>query len=249
MSQGTYNQSVSAAAMLFNDGRLTDSQSLRIECPELGVEFTDGMFIGTDPNGRLFFNDFDEFELDPNGTHNYTISKVVYKDKPYIVIDLNHKLDPHAYAKFVAEDPKNAVDKNKMDGYSNTAHWVKLTVGSSAATIEKTIASSTITLSAPAIRKQATWSIDSILPCPEGSNPQPSNLVNQAFTVKGNLYFRDLFKLHHGECANYDNDRVVFYYDGEQTGFYAYFIPLEIEAQTLGDPTGEFFSGVTWGDK
>jgi len=252
-SSDDYKQSASGAqALLFHNGH--DQKALRVEISELALEFTDSVYIGTDPEGDFFYNDMNDFDIDkPGHQHTYKVEQVQYKQKFYIVIEWFRDGSTTPYAKFAAVDNKKVATRSQMDGHTPTnssqCRWTQLKIGSAAATVEKKYNSKTITVDADVVSKKATWSIDDILPDNSGSTVKTSNLVGKDYKVKGVLYYKKLSELKGSKFVNYDDDRIIFY-DNDYTGrdFNAYFIPLDIEAQALGTTTAEYFRGVNWID-
>ncbi|KAF8958720.1 hypothetical protein BDZ97DRAFT_2061581 [Flammula alnicola] len=236
-----FDEAVAAAALFFNNGH---NKALRVEVPTIALEFTDGLYIGKDPEGILFYNAIDDFKMTKHDgtpvTHHYTVLTSVVGDKTYCTVEYRRDSDTDCYAKFLAEDSTGAVAGASMANYSSTGSWPKLILGSSIATVEKESANQTITIYADAIGKVGVWTA-------------PSGVLNhKGFTVTGNLYFKNIGQVGNGIYANYNDDRIVFYQDDwTGTDFTAYFIPLESELETLNmEPAStQTFTGVAWSNQ
>jgi len=231
-----FDHMVPGTALYFNNGK---NKAIRLECPTIALEFTDGLYIGQDPEGFLFYNAFEDFNMKKHDgsavTHHYSITTTSWNNMTYDIIDFKRDSDTSAYARFIAEDKVGAAAKNQMIGYSKTGSWGKLVIGSTMATVEKSSSNTTITMYNDAIQKKTVWT--------DGSNL----LSHKGFSVNGNLYFRKLSDLSSGTFANYNDDRIVFYKDNwVGTDFTAYFIPLENETGTLKSPDTKTFTGVSW---
>ncbi|PPQ77153.1 hypothetical protein CVT26_008099 [Gymnopilus dilepis] len=214
-----FSEQVSAAALFFSG----NNKALRLEAPDIALEFTDKAYIGTDPEGVLYFNGINDFAMtDGSGKaiiHSYTITSKKVNGTAYAIIgfhqgsDSKH-LDSEPYAKFVSKDPNGVVLAAGMNNYSATGKWAPLVIASAAAVVEKHSTNSKVTITAPAIRKTGHWDSKGVLD-------------HKTFTVKGNLFFKDIKTIGNGLFANYNNDRIVFYAsDWNSTDFTAFVRPF-----------------------
>jgi len=237
-----FTDSVAASALFFSSDH---TKALRVEAPDIALEFTDNAYIGTDPEGILYFYGTNDFKgADASGTdvkHTYTIKSVVNSGTTYATIEFVRGTDTSPYAKFVAKDPKKVVTTAGLDNYSSTGKWNALLIGSSSAVVEKTSTNSTVTITASVIGKVGTW------------DSAGSDLDHKTFAVPGILHFKLLTDINKkgnstdSPYANCNNDRIVFYTsDNFAKDFTSYFIPLENSKEEFGLPNGKVFSKVQW---
>ncbi|KAG8947164.1 hypothetical protein FRC00_009262, partial [Tulasnella sp. 408] len=67
-----YKHNVPAEALFFNvNGR----KALRLEVPEIGKEFTDGLYIGKDPEGTFYYSNIES--LDGRRTIKYKSYRII----------------------------------------------------------------------------------------------------------------------------------------------------------------------------
>ncbi|KAF7370111.1 hypothetical protein MSAN_00641200 [Mycena sanguinolenta] len=233
-----------ASALFF---RSTHNAAIRLECPDINLEFTDGAYIGQDPAGYLHYNSKSDFEQDTNKQQNYFVRLEVAKNgKTYAVIRFRKHPSAKSYAKFCASDKHRVTTAAEMNGHAGTGTWVTLKTGHCYATIEKNSGSSTVTVTPSSIGKVATWNAGSTIFSPS------------SFKVIGQLWYKEITELKNAIYANYNNDRVVFY-QNDYTGrdFVAFFIPDEDEEvdspPTLGiestkSTPAATFTNVQWTD-
>ncbi|KAF9461780.1 hypothetical protein BDZ94DRAFT_794451 [Collybia nuda] len=235
--RNSYPHMVTAEALFFHYGT---HYAIRVEAPTIGLEFTDHAYIGSDPEGFLFYRDLKDFGYKPERrrTSKYKVSTITFGNKLYVLVKFYHNDENNSYAQFIGEDPTRAVAGASMEGYSREGNWDKLKIGSVTATVYKDSDDTSITMEVDTIHKKAIWRA-----------AQAPSLVNASVEVQGILYFKDLNTINTGTFVSYNDDRLVFYanaYSG--TDFTAYFIPLENQQQeTLGySGAGLELSGVAW---
>jgi len=236
----SYNYSTASAALFFKniDPQGSTHQALRVEIPEIGKEFTDNAYIGTDPDGIFYY----DAASDISGNVKAKVLKVIVNNKTYAHIKFYSKKESETYAEFVAEDPDGAVDATGMVDYTKNGkdgEWDDLNIGSANAAVYKRNAESDITLTADSISKKATLTL------------AESVAKNFSVDVKGTLFFKKLSDVTSAKAkyASYNNDRIVFYEDDYTgTDFVAYFIPFEGSANKLGITSANtvIISDVTW---
>ncbi|KAF5314932.1 hypothetical protein D9619_007577 [Psilocybe cf. subviscida] len=213
-----YHHETAAFALLFQN---THNKAIRVEAPGIALEFTDGLYIGRDPEGILHYNNVSD--LKQSGTHYYHVTKTIVDGDTYCEIEFRFGSSSAVpYAKFLGEDPTDAVNAAGMYNYSATGHWDRLSVASSLATVAKSSSNQTITVNIETVGKVGTWTA-------------PSNVLkNTGFNIDGTLYYKKLNDINKGTWANYNDDRIVFY-ENDWTGrdFTAFFIPLESNTSTL----------------
>ncbi|KAJ7105973.1 hypothetical protein C8R44DRAFT_987537 [Mycena epipterygia] len=223
-----YTHVVGASALLFSG----ENKALRVEVPELGKEFADTQFIGTDPEGVLYYDD--DRNLDVGLTAYYKVYKFADNTGNFINIKFYHnefkpgQPDPACHAEFWANDPNNTVSATGMDGYTYYGNWKVLDISSATTEFKKYVDMDWISVSAESVSEKATIAL------PQGL------LDKMTFVVRGNLFFRQDTTISEGIKANYNNDRVVFYHDDYTAkDFTAYFIPFEIPQDNLGIPADQ----------
>ncbi|KAJ7842513.1 hypothetical protein B0H13DRAFT_2098677 [Mycena leptocephala] len=118
----TFDKVASAHALFFNNDH--NQRALRLECPDLALEFTDGAYIGRDPEGFLYYDDLANFQKDTGTKHNYEVSQDSINNKTYAVIQFRHAVNDKPYAKFYAPDEAKVATAAKMADYSSTGNWV-----------------------------------------------------------------------------------------------------------------------------
>ncbi|KAF5324261.1 hypothetical protein D9619_011234 [Psilocybe cf. subviscida] len=228
-----YNHETQAFALLFKNDH---NKAIRVEAPGIALEFTDGLYIGRDPEGILHYNDVKD--LKKTGKHYYHVAKTVVDGTTYCEIEFRFgSSSAEPYAKFVAEDPTDAVNAAGMSSYSAKGNWNHLAIASSYATVKKSSSDQTITINVEPIGKVGTWAAPADV------------LKDTGFNIEGTLYFRKLDDIKNGKFANYNNDRIVFYKnDWTGTDFNAFFIPLECNLTTLqARPSNTItFTDVSW---
>lgn len=214
----SYNHETSAEALFFkNTVNNTVHQAIRLEVPELGLEFTDNAYIGKDPEGIFYYDDVSDI----SGSAKAKVSKVTANSKNYCHIKFYTSNESETYAEFVAEDPYGTVDAASLNGSVRDGNWTSLNIGTANATVYKRTSESKITLTADSISKKATLTYAG----------------NFSVDIKGTLFFKKLADVTSTKAkyASYNDDRIVFY-ENDYTGkdFVAYFIPFEGNTKTLG---------------
>ncbi|KAJ7453472.1 hypothetical protein FB451DRAFT_1408871 [Mycena latifolia] len=194
---------VSAYALFFKNDHGT--KALRLEVPEIALEFTDGAYIGKDPEGFLYYNKVEDFQQDTNTKHTYHVRDDSINNKTYAVIEFRKSAGAIPYAKFYAPDNHRVATAADMENHTSTGSWVTLKTASCYTTIEKKANSRTITAILSSVDKVATWDAGS------------TSFSSSSFLVPGHLHYKKLNKLKDAKFANYNNDRVVFY-ENDWTG-------------------------------
>jgi len=231
----TFDKVASAHALFFNNDH--NQRALRLECPDLALEFTDGAYIGRDPEGFLYYDDLANFQKDTGTKHNYEVSQDSINNKTYAVIQFRHAVNDKPYAKFYAPDEAKVATAAKMADYTSTGNWVTFKSASCYAVIKKETGNSTVTMTLDSLDYKASWDAGSTTFSPS------------SFSVPGYLHFKKFKTLKDGKYANYNNDRVVFYAnDWTGTDFVGFFIPLEDAKDTLGIQSTKTTTAVTFTD-
>lgn len=232
-----YDYTVPAEALLVN---FNNHKGLRVEAPTIGLEFSDGQYLGGDPEGILSYKSLDDFQIGQAGS-KYQISTIPYKEGVCLHISFYHRDPNRPFAEFLAEDTTNTVSRNSMESFGSSGSWNKLVLGSATATVTKISDESDITLTVDTIRKKATWNTDG------------SPIADLPVTAHGTLYFKDLNSINGGVSVNYNSDRLVFHVNWlTSKDFTAYFIPFDASGANikgLNNPTDyEFKNVVTWSE-
>jgi hypothetical protein len=214
----SYNHETAAEALFFkNTVNGTVHQAIRVEVPELGIEYTDNAYIGKDPEGIFYYDG----ASDMTGNAKAKVLKVTVNGKNYVQIKFYTEYENETYAEFVAEDPYATVDAAGLNGSVRDGNWTPLNIGTANASIYKRTSEAKITLTADSISKKATMNYSGRFDV----------------DVKGTLFFKKYVDLTSTKAkfASYNNDRIVFY-ENDYTGrdFVAYFIPFEGTTKTLG---------------
>jgi len=231
--KGKYPHNVYAEALFFN----ASQKALRLEVPEIGREFTDGLYIGADPEGTLYYRNADSFD-DPTRVVKYNVTKYTnpFDNKVCAWVKFYTETIQDCHAEFLAYDPKGTVDAAGMNGYTYTGNWKGLVIGSSTASVRKYDDSKTMTFKAEPLGKTATIT------------DTQDYLKDISVDVQGTLWFKNVSDIPKGKYASYNDDRVVFYADN-WTGkdFTAYFVPFESSKNDLGIASANTkIFNVTW---
>ncbi|KAJ7137617.1 hypothetical protein C8R43DRAFT_1019895 [Mycena crocata] len=234
-----YDYFIGASALLFSGTH--SIKALRVEVPDLGKEFSDTQFIGTDPEGVIYYNDVREF--DTTLPVYYKIYHVAHGDKDLVQIKLSHnefkqgQADPACHAEFWANDTNKTVAATGMDKYTNSGKWYPLDISTVVTTFTKYGDMSWVSVAGESVA-----AVKGTIDLPKGL------LQGDTFVVHGNLTFREETSIRKGKYANYNNDRVVFYTsDYVAKDFTSYFIPFETHQESLGVPADQTrILNVTW---
>ncbi|KAJ7480583.1 hypothetical protein FB451DRAFT_1365067 [Mycena latifolia] len=219
-------------------------KAVRLEAPDIGLEFTDGTYIGRDPQGFLCYDKLEDFQHDTSAKHTYHVSVAISSidSRTYAVIEFRKSPGTTPYAKFYGADIHRVTTAADMGNHTNTGSWITLKTAWCYTTIEKQAYSRTVTVTLASVDKVATWDAGSA-----SFNPS-------SFRVQGHLHYKRFNKLKDAKFANYNNDRVVFY-ENDYTGrdFVAFFIPREDATETLGIESTNAtpaltFTNVAWVD-
>ncbi|KAF8262613.1 hypothetical protein EI94DRAFT_1808505 [Lactarius quietus] len=229
----SYSHETAAEALFFKNTTASGTvhQAIRVEVPELGLEYTDNAYIGKDPEGIFYY----DAASDMSGDAKAKVTKVTANGKNYVHIKFYTSYESETYAEFVAEDPFATVDAAGLNGSVRDGNWTSLNIGTANATIYKRTSESKITLTADSISKKATMNYSGRFDV----------------DIKGTLFFKKFVDLTSvkAKFASYNNDRIVWYED-DYTGkdFVAYFIPFEGTTKTLGIAAANtvIISGVSW---
>ncbi|KAJ7304821.1 hypothetical protein DFH08DRAFT_902858 [Mycena albidolilacea] len=240
----SFDNVVPAYALFFKNENTHGIQqrALRLEVPEIAMEFTDGAYIGKDPEGFQYYNKEADFEKDSGTSHTYHVSESSTGGKTYAVIEFRHFANSTPYAKFYSPDNHRVATAADMGNHTSTGSWVTLKSASCYTTIKKSSNSRTVTMTLTSVDKVATWDAGS------------TNFSPSSFEVNGYLHYKRLGKLKDAIYANYNNDRVVFYEnDWSGKDFVGFFIPLEDAKETLGitstrSTPAATFTNVKWVD-
>ncbi|KAJ7655521.1 hypothetical protein B0H17DRAFT_1338044 [Mycena rosella] len=230
-----FDNYVGADALLFSGKH--NIKALRLEVPELGKEFSDTQFIGTDPQGIFYYRDGYEFKS--GVTVYYKVKKIPNDPQPgkqTVSIKFSHdpfttgEKEPKLQAEFRANDLHDTVAAAGMDGYTFHGTWSNLDTVTATTVFTKFGDSQKIFVASGDLPEKATITLpDNVL---DG--------VNYGDGVRGKLVYRKETDLTLGIQANYNSDRVVFYNnDWNATDFTAYFIPFEIDQTNLGIPSSQ----------
>ncbi|KAF9263143.1 hypothetical protein L218DRAFT_944679 [Marasmius fiardii PR-910] len=216
-----YTYKSSAEALFFNG---EGHKALRVVAHDIGVEFTDRAYIGTDPSGMLYYNYRDHF--DEGDTVNYKVTREIDPSDKRVLAHVKFFSDDETlcHAEFLAYD----LVRNSGLGLLSGGRWQNLTLGYVTATITKIIDQRTLYLTVAPLRQKAQWQDKDKV---TGKEP----LHGKAVSVNGILHYKHFNTVAKGRFANYNNDRIVFYEDDyTSTDFVAFFIPFEAWPGDLG---------------
>jgi len=228
--QKTYQNFAPAEALLWwwNSSNF----GIRVEAASLMLEFTNGMYLGKDPEGFLFFHDIRDFK----GTVHYDLyySTTGDKNQKCFVIKFWKQTPDRSFAQFIAKDPNGTITYTN----SATGTWQALSAASAAAHIEKDSTDGTWTMTIPSINKSCTWT----------DNSTATSSIYEAIDTWGLLTFKQINDISKGVYIDYQDDRIVFTATNEwSTDFAAYFIPIETIQNSK--PLGSYvlhYTPATW---
>jgi len=208
----SFDNFVPAAALLW---WWTESQfGMRVEVASLGKEFSNGMNLGKDPEGFLFFND--SGDLEKKMLYDVYYNTVTDSTQRAFVIQFYNEGSTAAqsFAKFIAKDPKSTV---KYTISAATGTWTDVTASESAGSITKTSTGDTWTLTIPSIHKSVTFK----------DNGTTTTSNHKRVATLGQLIWKDINKITNGIYVDYRDDRIVFTETNEwSTDFCAFYLPL-----------------------
>ncbi|CAA7263073.1 unnamed protein product [Cyclocybe aegerita] len=210
--------------------------AMRLEVPSLMREFKDQMTVGRDPEGYLFYKNVDDLDLERSS--RYIMFPNVYKTKTdhAVVVQFFHNDPSKCYAQFIAKDENITVDFCIDNGKTGT--WTKLVQGSAHAKLKKYSDEDTVTLTVPAIGKQATFELKGDQSIPETWGEISFKHLSELSTPSGSRSFVD-----------FSPDRLLFFPKQQNADFTAVFIPSEALARpdALGTTSVETQT-VVWSD-
>ncbi|KAF8163668.1 hypothetical protein B0H34DRAFT_332774 [Crassisporium funariophilum] len=230
---------VPAAGLFWTRQQVSTQYAIRVVAPTIMREFSDGINLGRDPEGFLFFHDGQRNILDSRAKTHYSVyhNSNTTIDQRAVIVQF-YTTDPNKpEAQFLAKDPNLTVNWTLV---GRTGDWSKLEEGSASAHVKKVPNSSDMTVSIGPIGKNATFKTYG----GDGRN----------IDVWGTFSFKSLSPFKPGpnsSYADYNSDRIIFYpvsgWEGS-ADFSGYFIPLETEpAKALGDMSFEA-NNVKWTD-
>ncbi|KAF8163667.1 hypothetical protein B0H34DRAFT_332734 [Crassisporium funariophilum] len=230
---------VPAAGLFWMRQQLSTQYAIRVVAPTIMREFSDGINLGRDPEGFLFFHSGQRGILDSKSKTKYSVyhnSNTTIAQRAVLV--QFYTADPNKpEAQFLAKDPNQTVNWTLV---GRSGDWSKLEEGSAAAHVKKAGNYSEMTIDIGPIGKRATF------------KAYGSDWRN--IDVWGTFSFKTLSAFKPGPqptCADYNSDRIIFYpvsgWEGS-ADFSGYFIPLESEpAKALQDMNFEA-RDVKWTD-
>ncbi|GJJ08081.1 hypothetical protein Clacol_002288 [Clathrus columnatus] len=153
-----YDQQTAADLLLFrNENNL---KALRLEAPGIAKEFSDGVYIGKDPPGSLYYDNVSDFEQYQSGTdvnHRYKVTKYTNsKNKVFIIVKFSSDTKTD-YALFKGGDARNALTASQMENHSNYGNWGELLNSNTPATLTKSSGQNNLTLSLNKVQRVANW--------------------------------------------------------------------------------------------
>ncbi|KAH6885652.1 hypothetical protein BKA70DRAFT_115021 [Coprinopsis sp. MPI-PUGE-AT-0042] len=239
--KGQFGNAVPAAGLFF----ITKygDHAIRIEAPTIGKEFIDGIYIGSDPDGFLYYNNTSDFKQPTT----YTVAQVTNpadgKLCASVTFTFTNDSGAAPFAVFLAYDPANVLGLTGFsNGYSSTTgSWNDLKLGQVTGSVTKTSTGTQITVTTDVIGKTAV--IHNVASAFTGD----TNPVNS----RGTFSFKSIDNISQGAVASYNKDRLVFYTDINATDFVAYYIPFEgsnageIEENSLGNANTQF-TDISW---
>jgi hypothetical protein len=224
-----FDNTVPAAALLW---WWTSSQfGVRVEVPSLGKEFSNGMNLGRDPEGFLFFNDIGDLEDDVS--YDVYYNTVTDSTQRAFVIEFYTKGNTSAksFAKFLAKDPNKTVTYT-ID--TSTGTWSDVTTSESTGRIKKGSTDDTWTLTVPSIHKKVTFK----------DNGTTTTSFHKRVDTLGQLIWKDINKISNGVYVDYRDDRIVFTETNEWSkDFCAFFLPLV--TSEVPNPLGPYVVAAT----
>ncbi|KAJ7819153.1 hypothetical protein B0H13DRAFT_2378526 [Mycena leptocephala] len=191
--------------------------SLDTDALDVGMGMENPSECVVDPEGILYYNDLDSFT--GNRVVKYKVYQVTVTDKHnnstlLVHIKFYHQTEDTCHADSLALDPAGTVTAADMDGHTcGTGKWQDLDICYATGTTRKYDDDMMITVAVKSLNNSIATIEDKFI----------GFLQGKSVDVKGNFAFKDIGKLGDGICANWNNDRVVFYHDDVwSTDFTAY---------------------------
>jgi hypothetical protein len=140
---------------------------IRVEAPDIVKEFTDGVPLGRDPKGNLYFNNT-QTDFKPEKPTEYSVSFPTrgqgVKTEIVLVIEFFRPGSANRpYAKFIALLPPRAHDDAKPVKGTTTGKWQPLDVTQATALAESESTSSLVQLTISSLKKTFTFNIPASL--------------------------------------------------------------------------------------
>ncbi|KAJ7224581.1 hypothetical protein GGX14DRAFT_651113 [Mycena pura] len=235
--QAKYTQQTKAEALFFHSSLYENEKGLRVLLPDMALEFTDGSYIGTDPQGHFYYNDLETAKTANKYESDKTTNPVGNKRVAWVKFYKDNTL----VAEFLGDDSFDVVNLAGMVGYRTSGHWQHSSADSYVeAHLKKEANSSSVTLDiSKKIHRIATMTtVD-------------SQLTKAQLGIIGKFHYDSLDNVSKGHYVSYTNDRLVFY-ESEllSKDFTGYFIPegRDDNLKILGIDTSRelILSGTTW---
>jgi hypothetical protein len=237
------DDSVPADAQFWKNHAL-DTKHIRVTLPEDGWEFADpDAYVGRDPEGRLYFDNFDAIPKDVQVACK--IAREMGKNKdgqdvPHIYIKfyaVDEVDDQNVCAEFFAIDHPDVVNSLKMQGEVLHAQWSKAPLLSGTAYVNKARDATKVEVT---LGTGNSWKAGFEV-----------GMKGIEIKLQGNLRYKDDEKIKDGHCVRWDHDHLVFYEDNNSQIYTAYWMIASkpkiagVVPESLKD-IDQQFEGVTW---
>ncbi|KAF8433257.1 hypothetical protein L210DRAFT_2735958 [Boletus edulis BED1] len=203
----TYKYNNEAEALFFKDK--FQRPALRLEVPDLNLEFTDGFYIGSDPKGRFYYNDdFKKLDKQKGPKSKYTVESAFVDFEVYVDIkfyDPNAQPGSGPYAEFFARDPQNLAAGSGLVGLTDrTGNWTNQSYSRNSATVEKAAGNAHVSITSLTSSGTASRSTDcstsktltrSILRIMQGGTPITLSFMTMTTLVEISLDFSSLSRV------------------------------------------------------
>lgn len=223
---------------------------MRVEVPILQKEFTFGAWIGTDPEGAIYYNDTADFDK----ATQFKVFQVNNPDdgstnNPCVRVEFWYRGESvdDPYAIFFAEDPTRTVTQTGFDkfdsGSSTSPAWRGLNIAQVSALVHKDSVSNNIKVTVDILGKTCNFTVD-----------KDYFDFGTQIDSHGTFSFKSIPDLNStkAKTVNYGPDRIVWYDGPNAQDFIAYFMPgigirsIKGGNNALGDVKYKEFSGATW---
>ncbi|KAF8438347.1 hypothetical protein L210DRAFT_236564 [Boletus edulis BED1] len=173
LEKNSYKHEVQAESQFYTTDR-GSRPSIRLILPSIGLEFSDGHFIGPDPPGIFCYDNFSDFPRDI--WTRYKVETRIQNDKVFLNIKFYARNGKDVFAEFFALDNDNVAEKSGILGKVRDGRWTESGFGSAVAHVEKVKGESTVTITMQSISQKAKFDVDDEMKSQAVSEHSPYSL-------------------------------------------------------------------------
>jgi len=219
-----YDQVVPAFAYVFKHN---NENGLRLEAPDIVLEYSNGVPFGRDPRGLLYYYGLADFKLSKDMKYKVTIERRTEggaTKEEVLVIGIWNTTDSFTtdkpYAKFIAGVPVRAWGQTQP-AEVNGGKWQPLNVLQATSLAESAGNKALVTLTMDSLKKQFSFDIP------------PDGVDGSVIECHGSLIAKDFSQLTGtGVFVDYTNTRILIFRKQYDPTPIAVFSPLELPKDT-----------------